>query len=628
MSKKQKKRDKKSVGFNEQVETTPCHSAEPLSLFSFSEKLSSWEWMRWTIIALFPVFVILTYPVDGGDPDLWWQMALGKYYVTHYTLTVDHSIFSWTPTDPTWIYNTCLGSIIIYLFYNGMGGLGLWIMHSLVFGAVFLSFYCFLRLLNQRLDVNSVTIIAAIAIGCSPACRYYKPELFSLLMFCWTLFVFFHVKVSGRKFLFYFYPLIFVLWVNLHGGFVVGVVFLAMAFIGEILNRIFFPKESLTNEILIHFGIANILSLAFTLLNPYGVDYLKSIYTGITSPVYAEINKYIFSYVSFWPFLKTFRAEFFNVGLSAWIMTLMLLALLILSVYELIKRKSCDFTVLIISLALYWKGMETSRASYFFLVSFFFIVFYLLIHRLKLNNIYNRSAIFSLSVFICFIISVVYINIRYNVDSKWFGAGLDDAAPVKEVAFLKQYKLEGPIFNDYMSGGYLMWDLYPDYKVFIDPRGSLYGNQVFFDYMNLTAKRVTRDDINDFTNKYPFKIAIISYQPIILNFLKAGDEWHLLYCEKNAAILIHKSLVPVVASKMGMEIKDPKIFLNAFCSPSRFSDVRNPKMLFDLFNFYVRIDTKAGRHIYEIFGTNVSDYFKPKDEYLHIMEMELMRREQ
>ena len=147
------------------------------------------------------------------------------------------SVFSWTPIDPTWIYNTCLGSIAVYLFYNFMGGFGLWLFQWLIFLGVFLSFYLFLRLLRLRLDVTGVTLIAAIGIACSIACRFYKPELFSTLLFSETVFIFFCVKITRRKFLFYLYPLIFALWVNLHGAFVVGLIFLALAFAGELIKQ-------------------------------------------------------------------------------------------------------------------------------------------------------------------------------------------------------------------------------------------------------------------------------------------------------------------------------------------------------------------------------------------------------
>ena len=165
------------------------------SFFAFSEKLASSRYLKWLMIVLLPVLILLMYPTNGIDYDLWWQMALGKYYLTHHTLIVDHSIFSWTPADPGWIYNTCLGSIFVYLAYSLMGGFGLWVFQWLVFLGIFLSFYLFFRLLRQRLDVTSVTLIAAIGIACSATCNFFKPELFSPLLFCWTLFIFFCVKL-------------------------------------------------------------------------------------------------------------------------------------------------------------------------------------------------------------------------------------------------------------------------------------------------------------------------------------------------------------------------------------------------------------------------------------------------
>ncbi|MGP8154260.1 MAG: hypothetical protein ACLQBQ_09005, partial [Smithella sp.] len=303
-----------------------------------------------------------------------------------------------------------------------------------------------------------------------------------------------------------------------------------------------------------------------------------------------------------------------------WIITLMIFTVFILSVYELIKKRSCDFALLITSFALYWKGMETSRASYFSPIAFFFVFFYLLIHRLKLKSIPGRVTIFSLLIFLFFSISVSYFTIRYCTDSKWFGAGLDSSVPVKEVAFLKKYHPEGPIFNDYVIGGYLVWALYPDYGVFIDPRGGLYRNQVFPDYMEFTTKHVTIEDIHRFTKKYPFKVAIIHYRHIalIFDFLRAGDEWHLLYFEKNAAILIHKSLLPTIQSEMG----------NVSLSPLRFKDVRNPDILFNVFNFYVRLNPTAGRYIYDVFKKNVSDCYKPKPGNLQLMDIKIRRKEQ
>ena len=586
------------------------------SFFALSEKLAYSRYLKWMVIALLPALILLRYPVDQKDYDFWWQMALGKYYLTHHTLTIDHSIFSWTPTDPSWVYNTCLGSIFLYLVYSLMGGFGLWIFQWLIFLGIFLSFYLFLRLVRQRLDVTSVTIIAAIGIACSLSCSYYKPELFSVLLLCWTIFILFYVKLTRRIFLFYLYPLIFVLWVNLHGAFILPFGLFACFFIGELLNRIFFPKESFTIKELAHLVVAIILSLVATLLNPYGINYLLSIYNGITSEAYSINSKYIQAYVSLWPYLKEINISFFRLGQTAWIMTIMMFFLCCLFLYELIRKRSCDFTLLIVNIVLYWASMRATRASYLFPFAFFFSFFYL-IHRLKLKSIPGRATIFSLIVFLFFFVNISYFTFRYNADNKWFGNGLDSFVPVQEVSFLKKYRIEGHIFNDYVIGGYLLWDLYPDHKVFIDPRLGPFCKQVAPDYWDFVSRPATPEDIKRFTKKYPFKIAIIHYRelPLIFDFLRA--EWRLLYFEQNAAILIHKSLLPTI----------PPEVASVDLGPLRFRDVNNPEVLLNVFTFYVNLNPDAGRVIHDIYKKNISDYYKLKTEHLQTMELDIRQKE-
>ncbi len=604
----------------DQLNTQNYRSSIMPTFSALAEKMASSRYLKWTVIALLPVLILLRNPVEQLDTDLWWQMALGKYYLTHHTLIADQSIFSWTPTDPTWIYNTCMGSIVFYLGYSLMGGFGLWTIQWLIFIGVFVSFYIFLRLIRQRLDITSVTIIAAIGMACSIACSMYKPELFSALLFCWTVFIFFYVKLTRQTLTFYIYPLLFALWVNLHGAFLFGLIFLVLVFTGELLNRIFFSEESFTTKDLTHLGIACVLSFAATVLNPYGIDYPLSTYNGLTSSAayMALINKYILAWLSLWPYLKDINVASFKLGQTAWIMTIMMFFGGCLFLYELIKKRACDFALLFVNVALYWKGMETSRASYFFPLAFFFSFFYLL-HRLKLKNVLGKATILSLLVFFFFFASTSYLTVRYGAGSKWFGIGIDSFVPVEEVAFLKKYHPEGPIFNDYVIGGYLMWDLYPDYKVFIDPRCSPFRKQTFPDYMAFTNVHVTGKDIQRFREKYPFKIAILHYRQLILiyDFLQAGGEWRLLYFGQNAAILMHKSLLPTISPEMS----------SVDLSPVRFRKVTNPQVLLNIFHFYINVNPNAARFIYDIYKINVSDYYKFKEEHLQGMDILIRLKE-
>jgi hypothetical protein len=585
----------------------------------FSEKLASWRYLKWFVIALLPVMLLLRYPVEPFDYDIWWQMALGKYYLTNKTLIIDHSIFSWTPTDPGWIYNTCLGSIVLYLVYNMMGGLGLWVFQWLIFLGIFLSFYIVLRMLQQRLDITSLTIIAAIGITCSVSLRFYKPELFSPLLICWMGVIFICAKLTRKTYLFYIYPFMFVLWVNLHGGFILGCCLLVSFFMGEFLNRIFFPKESFTTKELFHLGLACFLCLLAIFINPYGVHYLLGIYKAAITETYTMNSKYILAYESLWPYFKDIKevnASFFRVGQVTLLMAIMLCSLFGLFIYQLIKKRSCDFTFIILVVATYWGSMRAVRAIYMFPLLFFF-AFYYLLHHLKLKSVSARATIISLLVFILLCINISYFSLRYGAENKWLGEGLESFAPVKEVQFLKKYRLDGPIFNDYMIGGYLLWNLYPDYKVFIDPRLGPYSKQVAPDYWEFIGKPAMKEDINNFTKKYPFKVAIIHYRelPLIFDFLQGG--WRLLYFEKNATIMIHPSLIPHVPE----EVREIDL------GPARFEEEKNPVVLLNVFSLYVNLSLPASLVIYDIYKKNVSDFYKLKKEHLSIMEEDIRKKE-
>ena len=62
-------------------------------------------------------------------------------------------------------------------------------------------------------------------------------------------------------------------------------------------------------------------------------------------------------------------------------------------------------------------------------------------------------------------------------------------------------------------------------------------------------------------------------------------------------------------------------------SPLRFRDVKNPEVLLNIFNFYVRLDPMAGRVIYDIYKKNVSDFYKLKPEHLRAMDFAIRQKE-
>jgi tetratricopeptide (TPR) repeat protein len=75
------------------------------------------------------------------------------------------------------------------------------------------------------------------------------------------------------------------------------------------------------------------------------------------------------------------------------------------------------------------------------------------------------------------------ISNRYYMRSSQlatFGAGLSSWYPERAVDFIEREKLPANIFNGYTLGGYLTWRLFPEYRDYIDSRALPFGPELFF----------------------------------------------------------------------------------------------------------------------------------------------------
>lgn len=215
--------------------------------------------------------------------------------------------------------------------------------------------------------------------------------------------------------------------------------------------------------------------------------------------------------------------------------------------------------------------------------------------------------------------NIFYNTIFYVEHKSWFGLNMDLLIPVKEVEYIKKHKIQPPLFNDYLIGGYMIWTMYPEYKVFIDPRYGPFWKQVGPDYMNF-ASNPNPEAIKQFNSKYPFKALLIHmrYSYLIYAFLKAGNgDWRLLYFDKNAALIIHKSLIPSLSPDA----------LAEDVNPTRFKDITNPSILENLFNFYIDIGPQYGRAIMDIYRQNVSEFYKFKALKIQQMAQAINQKE-
>lgn len=556
------------------------------------------------------VIVMICYPDVYDDYDMWWHLKYGEYFVQHHTWLIDHSIFSWTPTVPDWKYVSWLGDILMYFIFTLFSFTGLYSIQVISLLAIYSLYMYYLKTIGD--DINILHILSLFLVSYTIYQASVKPELFSVFFFALVVFIFIYSKTSSRNLL-YIYPPLFLLWVNIHGVYIFGILFITSIFFLELLDYAILRKSPLPSNLLKSFGLSIILSYIALLVNPYGIYYHLSLLKDL---FFSNYMNYTVGYIQAF---NTLWIQLFPHGFSirpiqiAWFIVIMMTIFILVNAFVYVKTKKVDPTIIIINLLFFTLSMMAGRSRYYFPLIWLFSMPYLY-REIKTLIVPQRLIKWIAIILLAYFVATNIYFTAYFPKLAWFGSNIMNSVPEKEVAFIKGHKLPGPFFNDYLTGGYMIWNLYPEYKVFIDPRYGPYVNGVVGDWFELKSK-LTPEELDRLTTKYGFKAALINLkeQKIISLFLHS-PEWKLVYFDKIAAVIVNISFYDEHRSQ----------FSSIDLSPLRFSDLDNPEILMHLFTMYA---FTAGPHelskIASIYKNNVRDSYALKDSDLQMMKFNI-----
>lgn len=533
------------------------------------DKVSEYSNHRYTIMVAFILLlavVFIRYAEPLMDNDLWWHMEYGEYMVKNLTLQPDHSIYSWTVADPNWIYNGWIPQIFFYLVYSIGGVTLLHVSHYLFLISIVTLFLYYNRRLNEPLNPFYLLAILSVLVCLHLNASQLRPEIFSVVFITLTVFIYFYSLSSGKN-LFWLYPALMLIWVNSHGIFIFGMIFLSVAFAGELLNY-FFKKHALSKEMLKYFFISVVLSYAVLIITPYGPKWVLSIITYFTDPQFMRQAKELVAYKSVFQFYHP----------AKYILSVMSIVFGILSIYMLFFKRYFNISIWLINALFIYLSFMYARSAFLYLPVWYFSMVYLIsiLHTTsrtassgKAHT--SRLAPIFLVAFIIFSIWTINWAVYNPMKYKYFGFGVGEYMPEKVADFLLEHKLEGPLFNTYEIGGYLLWRLHPHYRIFIDPRHGPYTKHLADDYRQFELG----NNFEVFTARYPFKIAVVKLEWIYLvgNFLKSPD-WKLIYFDTSAALFANKTV----------NLPD---LLNVDLGPERFKDVRSYEALIHVMFVYL-----------------------------------------
>ena len=563
------------------------------------------------IIILLLVSVILLLCLESTkrsyDSDIWFHLEYGKHYVEHHTLSIDDSVFSWTPATSKWPYVTWVGSSTIYIIYKYISLAAVMLLPFITLIAVFLVYILFLRTIGSSYSFVTMALFFIAALF------FYlpvvKPAIFTSLLFAVCLAVYYTSR-NNRTRIYWAYPLLFLLWVNTHGGFIFGLIFLCLAFSAELF--ISWRRHMLQTDsaYLRGFGSALLLSFLVLGINPLGFGYLTGIYQEITNTGGVDPAKHIAEYVNLWQKLNPVTNLMSGLISMSWAGVFMFALYALFSLLRIKRGHRPDFVSIFTLIFFFVIGM-----LYFRLFSFYSMVWLFSITSLIATEYSGRVPI---KIALPIIGTLIYFAVNHADVIRISGEALhpfkhdiERVFPVKAAQFLIDQELPAPFINNYNIGGYLMWSTYPKYKVFCDGRYWPYQKPVIEDTFSFEQSK-TPAEIKVILAKYPQAQTIflqLGYTSAIYSILHI-DDWRLIYFDDQAVIFVHKS--------------SPKSKIHPDFNANRFSGITSPTVLMNLNKLYLLvIDHKDARIIRDIYNKNVAVTYLWRDANIKIMDRSL-----
>jgi hypothetical protein len=523
-----------------------------------TENAVEWHWIWAAIILLIIIatfFVLFTFPIIDGDP--WWQMAYGRYFIENKTLIPDHTIFSWSESDNSTIYCAWIAEIFLYLIYKLFHLPALFAFRYLCMAVFILSVFLYAKKVGM-LKHPFTWLFCLIGILISANGAFIKPELFSYVFICLFVLNWFFIKSSNKNAIrfCYFFPIITLIWANSHGGFIFGMAFLCMVFVGEEINALFSVETALSLRTRQHLFISVCLSLLAVLCTPYGWNYPLNVLFN-TFDIDTKLGSFIKAHQ---PSLsKSFRLfhyiDFLIIGIVS------LAALLI----SKIKPKQIDWSIILTNILMIFLYIKWVRATYFWAPVLVLSVIYLVSSQPSFLNPTPKKMQFIIgAITICICLALggrsVYERIYKSFGGLWFGYGISYIQPVEETDFIRRYLLDYRLGNDYNIGGYLLWKLAPDKKVFIDPR-----HFPFKKWAIEYHKFEKGINISEFLQKYQADVwCLHHFQTKLKKWFAQSKKWRLAFYGPSSAIYVLSTVdLSEDAPSYGLGINDIKNYYQA-----------------------------------------------------------------
>jgi hypothetical protein len=455
-----------------------------------------------------------------GDAGIGWHIRTGQQIL--HTRSIPHvdsfssvtSAKAWFAWE--WLYDVLVGFLDAAWGLNGP----VWFT-AIVIAAVFA--WMFRLVVSSGADLFAALILVLLAMSASTIHFLVRPHVLSWLLtlvWFWVLDstereTFGPRHIRSRKL--WFLPLVMLLWVNVHGGFVVGFALLGIYWLGALWTWRRTNESRLDDTLqkiaarkrMRNLALIGIASACASLINPYGWKLHEHIYGYLS-------NHFLMDHIA------EFQSPDFHGVAQRCFLWLLLLAL---AVFMVRGRQLRVSQALMILFAVY-AGLYASRN-----IPVASILLTMIAAPMfpgmpnfrgfasRMEKVESKLKGHFLPLLVVVVTAVLVANDGRVGSNQLVKAQFDsNRMPGEAVSFLRDQRAEGSILSPDYWGGYLIYRLYPHNRVVIDDRHDLYGERFLRSYLTM-----------------------MHVEPGWENFLRSHGDWVLLPRRSALAAILGKT---------------------------------------------------------------------------------------
>ena len=493
------------------------------------------RWASWAVgLFLLALALRILANVRVIDLDLFHEMALIREALALGYLPKE-DLFAYTSTVSPSVHHEWGTGAVLYLITVGLdlGSHGLSILRLLLLGVVA---WCCVAIAQRRgASAVSLAVLAPLAIilfwpGLAPV----RAHLFTFALLAILLYLLELDQGGSRRWLLL-WPFLFVAWINLHGGFVVGMGMLGVYTLERLVRTGWTRGWPMALRHHGHLIGAGVVCIPLLLVNPYGLDYIPYMWHALLLD-----RPYIMEWSTIW-----------SPGFRSGPLLFFLASLLILG-YTLIRREGWARApgVAMVLVAAVFAARSVRILPLYALVWIAYVPPALQATPVAplLTKVWNRRASWIGGVALLVTVPLLVQTFQYR---PWqlllpTQAGVHEPHyPVGAVDYLEKVGFRGNLMTPFRVGAFVSWHLYPEVLVGLDSRYEVAYPPAFVE----EGIRVYggQGDWRDFVERYPTDAVLAPADGALDSLMVAqgGDSapvWQEVYRDDGFVVFAHQRI--------------------------------------------------------------------------------------